>query len=288
MLQAGTLTGAAKLLNISQPAASKLLQHAEQKLGFALFTRVLGRLQLTPEGYLLREKVEKISDDLRDLQRLTDNVRQPRNHTLRVVSTPALASCVLPGAITLLRRGFPDAPIELFTQHSREMVDSILLRETDIGLTLQNVYHPGIEQQTISTGKVMVIAPTGWWSREELKRPVELASLAGQPMIGIAMRDSLGGKLRAHIQYLNPAPSISIWVQTYQLARSLVASGHGLAMVDPFTALEGDDAEVQVRKLDPGLEIGLSFLYRKGARLLPIQRSLVEQISRVAKPILLD
>ncbi|HET7663085.1 MAG TPA: LysR family transcriptional regulator, partial [Rhodanobacteraceae bacterium] len=47
ILTTGSLTGAAKLLNISQPAASKALQHAESQLGFALFSRVRGRLQPT-------------------------------------------------------------------------------------------------------------------------------------------------------------------------------------------------------------------------------------------------
>ena len=65
LLQAGTLTGAAKLLSISQPAATKLLQQAERELGFALFSRKGGRLQLSDEGQLLRERIEKISDELR-------------------------------------------------------------------------------------------------------------------------------------------------------------------------------------------------------------------------------
>jgi DNA-binding transcriptional LysR family regulator len=37
VLTTGSLTGAANLLNISQPAASKALQQAENQLGFTLF-----------------------------------------------------------------------------------------------------------------------------------------------------------------------------------------------------------------------------------------------------------
>src|SRR5579875_2454335 len=54
VLTTGSLTGAAKLLNISQPAASKALQHAEDQLGFPLFSRVRGRLQPTQQALLLR------------------------------------------------------------------------------------------------------------------------------------------------------------------------------------------------------------------------------------------
>ena len=69
VLTAGSLTGAARLLNISQPAASKVLQLAEQQLGFPLFSRVRGRLQPTEEALLLRHRVEKIVQDIEEFLR---------------------------------------------------------------------------------------------------------------------------------------------------------------------------------------------------------------------------
>ena len=52
LLQAGTLTGAAQLLNVSQPAATKLLQQAERELGFTLF--VISFLVLALARWLVR------------------------------------------------------------------------------------------------------------------------------------------------------------------------------------------------------------------------------------------
>lgn len=287
VLQAGTLTGAARLLNVSQPAASKLLQHAERQLGFALFTRLGGRLQLTAEGQQLRERIEKISDELRDLQRLTDSMHQPGHRSLKVVCIPTVSSRLLPDAVTALRRNYPDVRIELSTQHSREMVDSILLRESDLGLTLQDIYHPGIERQRLASGAMVAIAPPGWWSPEELARPLSLGRLSGQPLIGIAVRDGLGRSLQAHTQYLDPAPDIGIWVQTYPLARTLVADGHGMAVVDPFTAWGNGDDAVQIRPLEPVLEVGLSLIHRKGSgRMSPVQKAFVDCLSRSARTML--
>ena len=44
VMQAGTISGAAQLLHISQPAVTKVLQHCELQLGMALFDRVRGKL----------------------------------------------------------------------------------------------------------------------------------------------------------------------------------------------------------------------------------------------------
>jgi DNA-binding transcriptional LysR family regulator len=74
ILQVGTLTDAASLLNISQPAATKLLKQAERRLGFPLFVRVKGQWHLTPESQLLKGQIGRIFDELRDLQRLISNI----------------------------------------------------------------------------------------------------------------------------------------------------------------------------------------------------------------------
>ena len=44
----GSVTKAAAVLNVSQPSVSKVLAHAEQQLGYALFDRVRGKLVPTP------------------------------------------------------------------------------------------------------------------------------------------------------------------------------------------------------------------------------------------------
>ena len=52
LMRCGTVTGAAAMLNISQPALSQILLHAEDQLGFKLFNRVRGRLVPTQEAVL--------------------------------------------------------------------------------------------------------------------------------------------------------------------------------------------------------------------------------------------
>jgi len=286
VLTTGSLTGAANLLNISQPAASKALQHAEQQLGFALFSRIRGRLQPTQEAMLLRHRVDKIIQELHDLQRLTANIGAPESYPLRVTCTPTLAQALVPEATTQLRKTFPGTTAELFTQHSAEMCDSLMLHEADIGLTLQEASHPGLHQQPLCHSHVMVIAPPGWWSEEELTQPLPVASLGGQPMVGIAVQDALGRMLQSHLTQVLPPPRITAWVQTYQLAYSLVAQGEGLALVDPFTASRGGHQTVQTRPLKLQLDIVLYALYRMDSPLNPLQKRFLEIVSRQARQVL--
>lgn len=283
VLTTGSITGAAKQLNISQPAASKALQHAETQLGFALFSRVRGRLQPTPQALLLRDRVEKIIHEMHDLRRLTLNMGQPSSYPLRVTCTPTLAQVLLPDAIVLLRKAFPGVTVELSTQHSAVMCESLALQETDIGLTLQDTGHPTLRQKSLCRGQVMVIAPPGWWPQAELSQPLPVSALADQPLIGIMVRDALGNLLQGHLAQLDPPPRSAVAVQTYQLAHALVAKGEGLALVDPFTAGCGDAKSVQIRPLKPHLDVVLYAMYRQDCPLNPVQKRFLDLVRQLAQ-----
>lgn len=286
VLSTGSLTGAAALLNISQPAASKALQHAERQLGFDLFSRVRGRLQPTQEALLLRGRVEKIMQELHDLERMTANLARPESFPLRVTCTPTLAQTLVPDATRLLREILPGTTAELSTLHSAEMCESLVLHETDIGLTLQDAAHHGLRHEPLCQGRVMVIAPPGWWSASELSKPLPVSALANQPMIGIAVQDALGRLLQSHLTQVTPEPRISVWVQTYQLAHALVAQGQGLALVDPFTAVQCNGETVQTRPLKLQLDVVLYAVYRLDSPLNPVQKRFLKLVRQLAQKML--
>jgi DNA-binding transcriptional LysR family regulator len=281
ILQAGTLTDAASLLNISQPAATKLLKQAERRLGFPLFVRFKGQWHLTPESHLLKGQIARIFEDLRDLQRLVSNIARAEKHLLRVVSTPTLANAIIPKSITRLRQQLGQTSVELSTQHSREMLKSIALREADIGFTLQELHHPDIRCESLCQGPLSLIAPVGTWSRGEAFQPIEINSLADSALVCITKDDTLGRRLEAHLEQLNPPARISIRVQTYQIAKDLVCSGEGLALIDPFTAVSAGP-ELQIRVVEPVMPIDLYAVYRIDGPLNRVQKSFVQCVKTVA------
>lgn len=285
VLSTGSLTGAANILNVSQPAASKALQQAENHLGFPLFSRVRGRLQPTQQALLMRHHIDRVMRDLYDLRRLAANITCPESHPLRVTCTPALAQILVPDAVAQLGKVYPETMVELYTQHSASMCESLMLREADIGLTLQDISHHGLRQEPLCQGSVMVIAPPGWWPERELDRPLPIKELAGQPMIGITVQDALGAMLQNHLATVEPAPLTSVWVQTYQLACSLVARGGGLALVDPFTA-QCSREPVQKRALKVQMDVVLYAVYRPDSPLNSVQTRFLDVVRQLAQKLL--
>ena len=68
-MQAGSVTGAAHSLNVTQPAISNMLKHTEQQLKFKLFERIGGRLHPTPEAADLLPDVNEIFGRIGTLNR---------------------------------------------------------------------------------------------------------------------------------------------------------------------------------------------------------------------------
>jgi DNA-binding transcriptional LysR family regulator len=56
----GSITAAARVLHVSQPSVSKILQHTEDQLGFPLFRRLKGRLMPTDEAHLLFREMDEV------------------------------------------------------------------------------------------------------------------------------------------------------------------------------------------------------------------------------------
>jgi len=285
IMQVGTISGAAQVLHISQPAVTKVLQHAELQLGMPLFERVRGKLYPKPEAHRLFAETEKLHRDLQGIRRLAASLKSRAVETVRLVSTPTIAISVLPQAMSAWRRDFPDTRCELATHHTSEIVNTLRLGEADMALSLQDPRHPGILAEAVAQGVMTVIAPAGTWRPEELARPLTAEGLTGE-LIGHADNDPLGEMVVAACEAQGMQPVFRTTVQTYQIARSLVEAGGGIAVVDPLTAASADPARVQKRLWAPAIPIQLYLLTNSHAPLSHGARQLADCIARAARTCL--
>ena len=108
VMRAGTVTEAARMLNISQPALSQILRHTEDELGFALFLREKGRLRPTPEAHELYPEAERLFGEIEGLRRKTADLRLGQAGLVRIGSSTPVAMSVLPGVLSAFRTRHPD------------------------------------------------------------------------------------------------------------------------------------------------------------------------------------
>jgi DNA-binding transcriptional LysR family regulator len=115
--------------------------------------------------------------------------------------------------------------------------------------------------------------------------PVTAADLAGE-LIGHADNDPLGELLVAACEAQGVQPVFNTVVQTYQIARSLVEAGVGMAVVDPFTAASAHSDKAQRRPWAPGIPVQLYLLTSSHSPLSHGARELVNCIGARARACL--
>ncbi|EGQ8680667.1 LysR family transcriptional regulator [Vibrio parahaemolyticus] len=260
IMQAGTVSGAARLLHVSQPNVTRVLAHTEQQLGFALFERVKGRLVPTQEAKALLPEAEKVYQQLGQFRSLTNKVKQGTQH-LRIGAPPVLAAHLLAPTVALLSKEH-GISFELLTANRDELCSGLLKHELDVAIAFGEETPPALMGHVLLKENLALIAPKS--AAIPAEKTVILEELISHdlPIIGLDSRDPLGLLLHQTLSARDEHYQHAITVRSYSAAAELVKHQAGFAIVDPWTAKQyrQDDA-VSVHALEPNMSFSVSILF---------------------------
>jgi DNA-binding transcriptional LysR family regulator len=254
----GSMTNAARLLNVSQPSISKVLAHAEQQLGYPLFDRANGRLVPTPEANRLFGLVSNVYDHVEQLRHVAENLRASDIGKIRIAATPAFGVDLLPGAIASYLAEHKDTEFEIETLHHNEIGDALLESRVDIGLAFDSIAAPGLSSKSLARGEFVVIGPPDLDLGSDER--ISIDALAGQPFIGLSARGPLGQLLTSYLESSEIELDRVVFTETYHIAKALVARGSGVSIVDTITARSGNANDVRTWSLEPPLHYSIDVI----------------------------
>ena len=260
IMRAGTISKAAELLCISQPAMSKALAQTEHSLGFPLFNRAHNRLVPTREAEILFTESNKLQSNIDSLRNLALNLAlQPRGY-LRVGCLPSLGISLIPEAVQLFRCTHSEVSLRIQTRHTTELMTALFTRDLDIGVAVEPPRSPGITAIELGRTALVCVGPPEDTSVE----PIAMEEVVTRNWISIGSVDPLGELIRHELEMQCLDGHVaSIEAQTWYVARALVARGVGLALMDELSARTGAD-RVSIRSVTPSLSIGIYALWRDG------------------------
>jgi DNA-binding transcriptional LysR family regulator len=255
VMQAGSLSKAAELLCISQPAASKMLANAEHSLGVALFTRAHGQLRPTREAELLFAETKGLHERLESVRRLARNLSARPGGHLRVGCVPSIGLSLLPEAVARFARQYPEVSLSILTDHTEELCSALLARELDIGIAFAPPVRAGIQAMELGRARLAYLGSSDETPAEGMT--FRLADMQPERWIGLDPADPLGALIDRQLREMGLDPRApAIEVRTYYLARALVDCGAGYAIVDEFTAAAGRENR-PLTYIEPELSIGV-------------------------------
>lgn len=181
VMVAGSVVGAARLLNLTQPGVSRTIGLLELRLGYALFERRGRRLIPTPEAESLYREVEQVYAGIERISQVAQDIRFQRAGALRVATLPALAQGLVPHAIARFLETRPSVKVFVQSLPSRQIAELVSVRQFEVGVVELPLTHPAIDTEPLPPAPVMAVLPAG--HRLAKRSVISLRDLSGERMI---------------------------------------------------------------------------------------------------------
>lgn len=230
VMRAGTVTGAARLLNISQPALSQILIHTEAQLGFALFDREKGRLRPTSEAFEIYPEAERLFAGLEGLRRKTSDLRQGRAGLVRIAASPPPGMSLLPRALHAFRADHPEVVLRTHVAPLAAMVDLLRTGDAAMALALDDDLPPDITVEHIGTTNFCCLLP----ERHALTdaEALDFTDLTDETIISYRSQTRPHEELDMAMRKRGVSFAPQIEIDSSISAAGFVRAGLGVALVD--------------------------------------------------------
>jgi DNA-binding transcriptional LysR family regulator len=230
VMRSGTVTGAAKTLNVSQPALSQIILHTEDELGFRLFERVKGRLVPTPEAEELFPEADRLFNDLDNLRSLALDLRHGKVGAVRIAASAPPSLSFLPRALGRFREAHPGVRTLSYVVPADVIATMLDHGQAGLGIAMNDQPLPAIDTELIARSEIICVMPSS--HRLARRRTVSLRELKGETVISYR-GTSLPGMLLERIlaregERLRPDIEIDVSI----IALAFVQQGLGIALVD--------------------------------------------------------
>ena len=254
----GSVSGAARALNVSQPSVSKTLRHAESLLGFPLFQRTAGRLVPTEDAHVLFTEVREIQDRVYALREAGRNLRGGTG-MLRLSALPSLALDAVPVAVSRFLRAHPNVKFDLQTVHHDDLLRKLYERETDVAIAYEVPPTAPLGHRWLGEGELVAL----YREQDMPNAPprLELEALRGQRFITVAASGPIGQLFTQELGRLEIELDEVVSARTFHIAATLVRLGVGMTVVDSFTANAALAPGMAMRPLKPQITFDVHAMF---------------------------
>jgi DNA-binding transcriptional LysR family regulator len=157
VMDKGTVSAAARALNVSQPAITKSIRLLEQQLNLRLFVRCEGRLVPSLEAKCLIGSVTKAFDDFAIVSELARQLCKADAGNFRIAATFGHSQAFLPEAVSAFSKSHPAVDFRVLTLRPDQIVELVAEHEVDLGVVYQPVDHRFREIPLCETDVVCVV-----------------------------------------------------------------------------------------------------------------------------------
>lgn len=264
VIRSGSVTGASRLLGITQPGVSKLLNQTEVLCGFSLFERLHGRLVPTQRALNLFEETERLFVGMEEITRLLDRLRAEEPRRAVVATVPVLAQELLPQVALNWLKEEGRSRLAVTTREAGGVLAMVTSRHAEIGLTCSPPRVPGIRSFLIARCRAMCAIPAGHSLLE--RDTVRPADLHGQAFVALSRHEGQQTMIDHVLESEGTRPREVVECPLIIGAAAMAHAGVGLTFADAFSARPFLDRGLALRNFEPAIVFEYRAIWAEGLR----------------------
>jgi DNA-binding transcriptional LysR family regulator len=246
VVAAGTFSEAARRLDMTPSAVSKLIARLEQRLGARLLHRSTRRLELTAEGERFHAESLGILEQMASAERDVANVARPSGLIQINSNLPFGLHCLLP-LVPKFVLAYPDITLNI---ELTDTVIDLLERRADIAIRSGPLKASSLVQRSLGRSRLRTVASPAYLARAGTPRAPQ--DLLAHNRLGFGFQRHSQGWVYLDEQgrRLEIAPQGNLLLNDGESMRQLTLGGAGIARLADFHV----GADIEAGRLVPLLE----------------------------------
>ncbi len=233
LAEQGHFGRAAERLGVSQPALTKRIRLAEERIGGRLFERLARGVRLTAAGTVLVERARLVLAEAEEAEARTRGVLRGTSGELRIGAGLTTLFAGLPEVLGAFHRRFPEVRLTVRDMASGEQAEALRNCELDVGFLRLDAVGPGLEVEAMRREELRLVASA--------KSPRSRRALWESPFVMLTR--SASPTFHDHVMATCRAVGVTprVGQETNQLltALALVQAGIGVSLVPGSVAAMG-------------------------------------------------
>jgi DNA-binding transcriptional LysR family regulator len=276
MMLTGSVTDAAKLMAVTQPAVSRLLRDFQALLKMELFERRGSGLVPTAAATALYMEVERSFVGLDRISAAAEEIRGRRTGTLRIAAMPALSNGYLPRLAGRFLKERPNLNLSLVGVISPIVIDWALNNQCDVGFAEVPLAHAGLPSVRLPALPRVAVLPAG--HRLASKPMLVPRDFEAETFISLSTGTTGRHLIDQVFNREDVRRVLRVETTLSEIMCGMVSSGLGVGICDPFTAREFEGRGIVVRRFAPRIDFEFSAVFPPQRSPSPMALDLVEAV----------
>ncbi|EFL28915.1 LysR family transcriptional regulator [Streptomyces himastatinicus ATCC 53653] len=223
--EVGSVTRAAELLHLVQPAVTRQIRTLEEELGVPLFQRTRQGMRPTEAGEIMIERARRA---LNELERARAEVQPSPGEVTGIVTLGLLESTLdllAEPLVSAVGEAHPGVELRLMTGYSGHLQQWLDDGDLDLSLLYNLDSTPSLNARPLVRERLWAVAPVAAGLRAA--RPVAFAEVAAHPLVMPASGHALRTLIDAAATRSGETMDVTVQTNSMDVQKQLVLAGHG-------------------------------------------------------------